>query len=405
MTHKSNFPQRKTDEARRVDEELLDALRQLLQDGEDVSVRAAVRRMRTISQPSTITRDLWRMAQVTAHQTAQGHIRSLGEKFINDETVEIPESGSIADWSEFRRLRCFVAAVRTGNLGQAARELNMSQPGVTRQIRTIEGGLGTQLFVRHSRGVTPTVAGSRLFDRLDTIMRLLTSPLELEPGPVPNPGIISIGLPPEVGLLIGAAFVEQAQATWPNVKIEVHSGVSASLQHWVLSGRVEIAILPDPPTLDNFVDQPVVRESLGLVIGPRSRLADSVAPLRFRELAGLPLLLTSPGHCYRKVLVSVGYKHGVELVPKIEIDDIPTIKAMVNHGIGHAILPAAAVQDEIVKGALLYRRVEQPSLSTTLSIVFRQSADSSILSECANMLRTSMISPSVRAKWPDSELV
>jgi len=288
------FPSRKSDEAHRTDEELIEILRLLLQDGEEITVRAVVRRMQTISQPSTITRDIWRMAQVTAHQTAQDHCLSVGGKVADTQEVALPETGSIAEWPEFRLLRCLIAAVRCGNLGQAARELGVSQPGITRQIRKLEGVLGTQLLVRHGRGVTPTVAGTHLFNRFDTVVHLLRLPRESDREPVPSLGTLSIALPPEVGLLIGGPFVEQVQRIWPNVKVEIHSGLSASLQGWILNGRVEIGVLPDPPTLDDFVDQPLVRESLGIVVGPRSPLADSTAPLRFRELTGLPRLLTAP---------------------------------------------------------------------------------------------------------------
>jgi LysR family transcriptional regulator, nitrogen assimilation regulatory protein len=376
----------------------------MLQDGDGISVRAVVRRMHTIGQPSTVTRDVWRMAQITAHQIAQEHSRHLSAPVPQNEKANIPEGGPIAQWAEFRELRCFLAAARTGNLGQVARELTLSQPGVTRQIRKIEDRLGTQLFVRHGRGVTLTSAGLRLFDRLEPIMRLLSLPLERDPEPTANLGILSIALPPEVGSLIGPAFVERAQVIWPNIKIEIHSGISSSLLEWILNGRVEIGVLQDPPAHDSFHAQPVLRTNLGLVIGPSSTLSDCADPLRFRELASLPLILTSPRHCYRRVVVRAGSKHGVDLIPKIEIDNIPIIKAMVNEGIGYAILPAMAVQDEIARGALLYRRIEQPSLSTTLAIVFHR-ATTSILTECADMLRAQMTAPRTRAKWPDSELI
>src|SRR6516164_6782671 len=77
-----------------------------------------------------------------------------------------------------RELRCFHSVARTGNFGRSARELNISQPAMSQQMRKLEEGLGTQLLVRHGRGVTLTKAGACLRDRLDTIMQLLAKPLE-----------------------------------------------------------------------------------------------------------------------------------------------------------------------------------------------------------------------------------
>src|SRR3954453_7122864 len=63
---------------------------------------------------------------------------------------------------ELRELRYFHSVARTGNFGRAARELNIGQPNVSHQVQKLEQGLGTQLLIRHSRGVTLTPAGSCL---------------------------------------------------------------------------------------------------------------------------------------------------------------------------------------------------------------------------------------------------
>ena len=56
---------------------------------------------------------------------------------------------------DLRELRYFHSVARTGNFGRSARELNVSQPAISHQVRKLEEGLGTQLLVRHGRGVMP----------------------------------------------------------------------------------------------------------------------------------------------------------------------------------------------------------------------------------------------------------
>ena len=53
-------------------------------------------------------------------------------------------------------LKIFEAVARLGGIGRAAQELHTVQSNVTTRIRLLEQELGTPLFERHARGVTPT---------------------------------------------------------------------------------------------------------------------------------------------------------------------------------------------------------------------------------------------------------
>lgn len=63
-------------------------------------------------------------------------------------------------------IRVFVEVVRAGSLSEAARNLNLTQPAVSYQIRRVEAEFGTRLLRRLHRGVEPTEAGARLYDIL-----------------------------------------------------------------------------------------------------------------------------------------------------------------------------------------------------------------------------------------------
>ncbi|MGI9612826.1 MAG: LysR family transcriptional regulator [Acidimicrobiales bacterium] len=63
---------------------------------------------------------------------------------------------------ELRDLRAFEAAVRTGSISRAARELTLTQPSLTERIAKLERVVGAPLLVRSNRGVTTTPTGGRL---------------------------------------------------------------------------------------------------------------------------------------------------------------------------------------------------------------------------------------------------
>lgn len=67
----------------------------------------------------------------------------------------------------------FYTVGRTGNISQAARELYISQPAVSRAIQKLEENLDTTLFKRNSRGVTLTPDGALLYEKAQGAFSLL----------------------------------------------------------------------------------------------------------------------------------------------------------------------------------------------------------------------------------------
>ena len=65
----------------------------------------------------------------------------------------------------------FYTAASCGNISKAAAKLFISQPAVSKAIQKLESGLGCQLFVRSSRGVTLTEEGSILYEHTSSLFK------------------------------------------------------------------------------------------------------------------------------------------------------------------------------------------------------------------------------------------
>ncbi|MGD0431874.1 MAG: LysR family transcriptional regulator [Acetobacteraceae bacterium] len=292
---------------------------------------------------------------------------------------------------ELRELRYFHSVARTGNFGRAARELNIGQPNVSQQVQKLEQELGTQLLIRHGRGVTLTQAGSCLMERLDVILGLLNAPLQSATAPEQTTGTISLALPAEAAPLLVPRLLEECRTRWPNVTLAVREGVSASLEEWVLDRRTDIAVLQDPPALDELDTEPVLTERLGLVSGVRTIRLEGSDSVRVRQLGGLQLILPSPRHWIRRLVDSAAFRRGIALNQVQQVDGVPLVKEMVRNGQGHAVLPYVAVADEVARGTLAFHPIDHDPLLTVHAIACRSGvAPAPFVTEVRRVLRDVM---------------
>ena len=75
-------------------------------------------------------------------------------------------------WLNYHHLLYFWTVARTGSIVAASKELFLSQPAISSQIKSLEAVLGTALFARSGRGRVLTPAGERAFAYADQIFRL-----------------------------------------------------------------------------------------------------------------------------------------------------------------------------------------------------------------------------------------
>jgi LysR family nitrogen assimilation transcriptional regulator len=305
---------------------------------------------------------------------------------------------------EMRELRYFHTVVLTGNFGRAARALNVSQPNISQQVLKLERDLGTQLLIRHRRGVTLTRAGFLLMERLDAMFALLSVPLEQALMAEQTTGIIAVALPAESAPLLALKLLEECRRRWPNVKLAIREGTSASLERWVLDRQVDIGVLQDPPPIDEFYNEPIVTERLGLVCDVRTMGSDSAAPIRVRELAGVNLILPEPRHRIRRLIERAVFQRGVVLDQVQQVDGVSMIKEMVRNGLGCTVLPFVAVREEVARGSLYFRPIEHNPLLVTHGITTRNNM-APFVGDIRNVLRDAMTSLVKNGTWVGADIV
>jgi LysR family nitrogen assimilation transcriptional regulator len=275
---------------------------------------------------------------------------------------------------DFREMRYFAQVATAGSFSLAAKELRVAQPALSRQIRKLEQELGVDLLVRHGRGVRLTDAGSILLERAEQMIHLLRSTGdEVRASANTVSGHVSLGLPPAAGLLLASPIVRAFQRDWPHVALHVRDGISNLLQEWLLDGRLDVAVLYNPPPMEALESEIIMHEHMvvveqgdGLLKSGRPR--SKVSACRIRDLADMPLIMPGLPHNNRRIAEQAAIQHGVRLRVKLEVDSVTLTKAMVKNGLGCTILAYAAVHDEVLRGELKVRVIERPALVSTVAV-------------------------------------
>ncbi|WP_145925238.1 LysR family transcriptional regulator [Bordetella sp. H567] len=267
-------------------------------------------------------------------------------------------------------MRYFAHVARAGSFSRAAQELYIAQPALSRQIRKLEEELGVALLARHGRGVRLTGAGARLLERAEMIADFVrqTEDHVRQEGDALS-GHVALGLPTGVAMMVGRRVIEAFRARWPQVSLHVREGLSTSLQEWVLNGRVDLAVLHNPPPLDRLDVEPVIAEPMVLVAPPDAGLPG--APGRARRLAdvqALPLILPGLPHANRRLIEQSAVQSGLRLRVIMEIDSLALTRDLVAGGLGYSILTYAAVQDDAAAGRVAAYPIERPAIPSIVAI-------------------------------------
>jgi len=168
---------------------------------------------------------------------------------------------------ELRHLRYFVAVAETLSFRQASKQLHVSQPSLSVQIKQLEEELGVALFRRLKRRVEITGAGevfsSAAREILLRLQQASAAALHAENGEI---GTIRLGFIPTASFQILPRLLEKIRSTLPLVNVELREGSENPQITGLLSGTFDVCIGHLSRTYDQIDNMLVIRERL--VVAP-----------------------------------------------------------------------------------------------------------------------------------------
>jgi LysR family nitrogen assimilation transcriptional regulator len=247
--------------------------------------------------------------------------------------------------------------------------LNLSQPVVSRHVRQLEIELKEHLLVRNGRGVIPTDAGKRLLERGKGILhQVALAKQEIEELRGAPTGKVVVGMPPSVGKAMTVDLVAQFRESYPKASLGVVEALTVSMHEWLLLGRLDFALLYNPPASLQVLSEHIWSEDLYLIgadLPNRRKMPKSV---EMRELSEYPLIAPSQPNAIRNLLDVQSARLGIALDITLEVDSIESLLDLVERGMGYAVLSRNAIYGRAQRHHLRAAAIVSPSLPSRLVI-------------------------------------
>ena len=247
---------------------------------------------------------------------------------------------------ELAQLRYLRAVIRAGSVTAAAEAEHVSQPSISKQVRSLERELGILLFHRVGRRVVPTDAARELADCAGRVFDDLASTAAAVAGMERGSGgAVRIAATETIADHVLPAALTELVAEWPEARVRVEMLGTDDCVSRVLADEVDFAIVA-LPLADSRLDIALLFEEDVLCALPPGHAWASRKRVSLRQvLTGPGLLLSMPGHGLRTQVDEHARRLKVAVQPHIELRSQQALLAMVAAGGGIALTPRIAVRE------------------------------------------------------------
>lgn len=272
----------------------------------------------------------------------------------------------------YDQLRSFQKVALTGSFTKAARELFLTQPAVSQQIKALEDSYGVKLFNRKGKKIKLTPEGDILFSKTShflaefrDIKKLFEDMSELDIGRI---DIASTAV-------FSTYFLPRAMGSFnkkfPGIELDLHTGNSHKVITKLLEGSADFGfggvVKPESDIEYTLIHQ----ERFVFVVGSKHPVANQ-AHVSVEDLKSFPFIWREHGTLIRRKMEEIlGGTHSSFILKNvIEVQNVETGKRLVEEGYGVTIIPAKAVRREIEAGWLQEIRLEGLDLKASYYLLY-----------------------------------
>lgn len=253
----------------------------------------------------------------------------------------------IIDNINLNHLRIFERVFRARSMSDAARELHLTQSGVSQHIKSLEEGLGLRLFDRVKQRLVPTAAAASLYEACSEGFRNIeTSVLAIKDGDCRLSGVVGIGMPIEFGNNILLPLLSEFCKKHPHVRFALRYGFATEMSEGIVSGALDFAFV-DAFSLDKHIHVEKIYDETLHLCASRDHLKTRGLQKNAREYfetleyvdyqAGEPVLRKWFKHHLKERAV-------IKLNVRATVMDVQGVASLIVNGVAAGVLPGHLVE-------------------------------------------------------------
>lgn len=232
-------------------------------------------------------------------------------------------------------LKYFAVLAKLQHYGQAAKALNISQPGLSHAIKTLEEEYGVPLFQREGRNVSLSHYGRELMKDVDEILDTYLRMEERAAGFREEEKTIRIGTVYPLAPGTIPRMLREFGATFPFV---IYNSLTPEIEEGLLDEKYDIGFCSDLLKSEELEYYPI-RESYIAVAVPKGHPLEERDTVTVREAASYPQIMFSKTSGFRSLQEQIFAAEGITVQPVCAAEEIGVITGLVENGFGVSVLP------------------------------------------------------------------
>jgi LysR family transcriptional regulator, low CO2-responsive transcriptional regulator len=255
-----------------------------------------------------------------------------------------------------RQMRVFAAVARYRSFTRAARELHLTQPAISQQVKLLEIEVGLPLLEHIGRQIHLTAAGDELLRYATQVTELLRDAGEsLAAMRGLKRGVLKLGAV-STAKYFAPSLLSAFAPMYPEVTIKFFVGNREEIIRALASNDVDQVIMGRPPRELVTVAEPFAKHPLVIIAAPDHPLANK-RRIPLQRLGSENFIIREAGSGTRASMEHVFKKANVPFRTSMEVSSNETIKQAVMAGMGISFISTHTVGLELAAGKLVILNV------------------------------------------------